>query len=600
MKKAAAVLILSSTALVISAGSLTSERPPLIHLRMSVAGLLGWRIGIPAEAPGDLTVMEAADKAKAAGLGYVEGFSTQKVSAEIAKTLDFNLAPEDVSAIKAAFTERKIKMPAYRVDLSALDESSQRKVFTFAKSLDVDTLISGPLTTTSLAAIDKLANEFSINVAIAGNKDLAPVQASSKRIGIVADLAEWMRAGVKPVDGLRRVSGRLMVVNLRDRNALGKKGHAVPLGTGAAGLDAFLMELNKLERPESLVSPSDCGNCSRALVGIKPLFLAVELTSPAEAPADLSQSLVAFDKALRPAMGDFVDAISRATPITSPDTVPAEDKQKIAAALPHTPPAKPLKPRKLLVLDLCPAGGYYHTTIAYANFALGLMGKNTGAYEATFSNDLDNLKYPRIKRYDAVFLNSTVGEDFVDADVLNGLLRFVREGGGLAGIHGATYASMDLPEFGELIGAQDGPHKVETAVLKVDDPNSPVTKPLINSALTQPLGGEEFSYTDEFYHFLPTGPYSRSKLHVLLSIDTQKSDMSNWKVRPDNDYGLSWIRSYGKGRVFNCAMGHTPTLFETPALADFILSGIQYVLGDLPADSTPSVKLMSKSESTQH
>jgi type 1 glutamine amidotransferase len=79
-----------------------------------------------------------------------------------------------------------------------------------------------------------------------------------------------------------------------------------------------------------------------------------------------------------------------------------------------------------------------------------------------------------------------------------------------------------------------------------------------------------------------------------LSIDTSKSDMSQWHVRPDNDYGLSWVRSYGKGRVFNCAIGHTPTLFETPETAQFILAAIQFVLGDLDADTTPSAKLSNQ------
>jgi hypothetical protein len=32
-------------------------------------------------------------------------------------------------------------------------------------------------------------------------------------------------------------------------------------------------------------------------------------------------------------------------------------------------------------------------------------------------------------------------------------------------------------------------------------------------------------------------------------------------------------------------------LFETPAFGKFILSAIQFVLGDLPADTTPTAKL---------
>ena len=136
-----------------------------------------------------------------------------------------------------------------------------------------------------------------------------------------------------------------------------------------------------------------------------------------------------------------------------------------------------------------------------------------------------------------------------------------------------------------MIGAQDGPHGVEPSTLRIDDPNSPLTKG---------FEGGDFDYVDEFYHFLPTGPYSREKLHVLISINTQKSDMSRWKVRPDNDYGLTWIKSYGKGRVFNCALGHTPTLFMTPSLARHILAGIQFILGDLQADTTPSARLAAK------
>ena len=50
-------------------------------------------------------------------------------------------------------------------------------------------------------------------------------------------------------------------------------------------------------------------------------------------------------------------------------------------------------------------------------------------------------KYPKIKEYDAILLNNLVGSVFSDPDVMNGLIQFVREGGGLAAIHGSTFAS---------------------------------------------------------------------------------------------------------------------------------------------------------------
>jgi type 1 glutamine amidotransferase len=272
--------------------------------------------------------------------------------------------------------------------------------------------------------------------------------------------------------------------------------------------------------------------------------------------------------------------------ISSPDRLPANVRQKIDAAIPRQALTKPKTPRKLLVLDLCVDGGYYHASIPDGNLALELIGKYTGAYVPTFSNDLDNLKYPKIKEYDAVFLNSVEGELFIDPEVINGLTRFVSEGGGVAALHAATFASVDVPAYGELIGAQTGAHKYngEMGTLRIEDPESP---------LTEQFEGKDFDYFDEFYHFLPTGPYSREKQHILMSLDPAKTEQSanRYTTRPDNDYGMVWISSYGKGRVFTCALGHRPEFYENANMMQLLLAATQFVLGDVKADTTPSAQL---------
>ena len=59
--------------------------------------------------------------------------------------------------------------------------------------------------------------------------------------------------------------------------------------------------------------------------------------------------------------------------------------------------------------------------------------------------------------------------------------------------------------------------------------------------------------------------------------------------RPDHDYGLSWIRREGKGRVFYQALGHHESIYyNNPAMLEHILAGMQYALGDLEADDSPS------------
>jgi type 1 glutamine amidotransferase len=452
-------------------------------------------------------------------------------------------------------------------------------LFTFAKAADIETIVTSGAPE-GLPGLDKLAREFGVNVAFEGSNPqtlVSSLNGLSSRIGVSMDTAAWAKAGIKPADGLRLVNDRLLGLSLAD----------------ATGTDQLLLDLAKLNPPPA-PPPVTCGDCAGPKVPVRPLFITIAANAAA---------IAAYEKATRPAEGYQIIQISKKTPISdghigpapsagSPNLtdggIPVLDRWMIRDASPRQALVAPKKARKLLILDICPQGGFYHRTIPYANLALEYMAKNTGAFEAVFDNDLDNLKYPKIKEYDAVFLNSLVGSVFTDQDVINGLIRYVREGGGLAAIHGTTFASTDVPEFGELLGATTAPHRaLEPAMLKIDDPDSPIMKQ---------FEGHSISWIDELYHFPPSGPYSRDKLHVLLSIDIARSGTPapNLAVRPDNDYGLVWIKNEGKGRVFNCALGHSVLLFGTPQTAQMILNAIQYVLGDLDADATPSAKLATK------
>lgn len=543
-------------------GSESKRWEPWSNMRMAASQILGWKIGARTDSFPNLLFADSLVKIDDLSVGNVEAFSNQKFAIDIPKDVDDTLQPNELREVKYKLLAMNMNVAAYHVPVLSSDESSNRKLFEFANTLGVDTIVTDRVPD-DLAAIDKLANEYKIKVAICGPpKDvLAAIGSASSQIGVCGDTGVWMEHGIKPVGALAQIGTRLFVINLQDRSALGRQGHPVLPGHGVAQLPKFLEEMYRMQLKPSLIT----------------------VTGPA---GTLASSFDAFEEALRPVMADKVDEISRTTPSRGPDRMGPGEKEKIDAALPDTAPAKPKKPRKLLVLDLNVAYGG-HRSIPAENYAIEMMGKKTGAYETIFNNDLDNLKYPKIKEYDAIFLNNTVGMIFVDPAVREGLLRFVREGGGLAGNHGTSHASMDWPEFHEMIGVRRGVHRANTeeSWIKIDDPNSP---------LTAPFHGKEFLYQDEYFRF-PNPPYSRTKLHELLSIDVAKTDMNQGVVfvpgssvsRPDADYAVSWIRNYGKGRVFFCILGHNPTLFESPELAKYFLSGIQFILGDLNADATP-------------
>jgi type 1 glutamine amidotransferase/sugar phosphate isomerase/epimerase len=524
----------------------------------------GWRVGIPSTAFRQLTFAEAAAKADALGLGGIEGFDTQTVSPEVPKNLDYNLMPGECTAVRNRLIELNVKMYAYHVASFPAENDARRKLFDFAKSMGVNTIISGS-GTDQLADLEKLASDSGIDIALESRTDpqalMSAISARGKRIGIAADLPAWTLAGIQPAEALNHVKNRLM---------------AVTVGQGVGQTSDFFLSAFRME--------------------IKPLFVAVDRAQDgggdtAGTYADLARSIAALEAAWRPAMTARVAQVvdSPAGAIRGPGLLSADMRRQIDAAVPRRPIVQPKKPRKLLVVDLQMYSG--HSSIPHGNLMLELMGKYTGAFEPTFSNDLANLKYPKIRQFDAVYLNNVCGMVFPDQEVRDGILRFVREGGGIGGHHAVTFANNDWPEFMEMMGAWAGAHHTETQVLKVDDLSSP---------LTAMFGGKDFEHNDEFYHMPVYSPYSREKQHVLLSIDVAKSDMATAGrfckecTRPDRDYAVSWIKTYGKGRVFCSPLGHTTIFYTSPAWEQHILAAVQYILGDLDADATPSAKLSSR------
>jgi len=209
-----------------------------------------------------------------------------------------------------------------------------------------------------------------------------------------------------------------------------------------------------------------------------------------------------------------------------------------------------------------------------------MMGKKTGAFEVVISDDLEMLRPEALSKFDAFCSDQCTGRLTDDEVLKKSLLDFVRNGKGWIGIHAATdVGGWGFKEYNEMIGGVFAGHPFRRISVKLDDPASP-----INAA----FGGKGFEASDEIYTFKEA--YSRDKLRVLLSIDWENSGITSGGNREDNDYALSWIREYGKGRVFYCAFGHDQAIWWNPAILKHYLAGIQYALGDLKADATPSTK----------
>lgn len=263
--------------------------------------------------------------------------------------------------------------------------------------------------------------------------------------------------------------------------------------------------------------------------------------------------------------------------------VPPEDLEKIRTAAPPEAPSKPKKPRKVLVFSL--ANDYRHKSIPWGAQASRILGEKTGAFTAVLSDDPATFDQDKLSRFDAVIFNNNCGNPIKEPRRRKNLLEFVRGGRGLVGIHCAAH--LDWPEYAEMLGGYSISHPWNagsTVTIKLDDPDHP---------LVQCFRRSSFLHTDEIFEFKD---FSRAKVRVLLSLDTARTDMNRPGIsRTDGDFALSWIRSYGRGRVFFSALGHQKDVYRRPAILKHYLAGIQFALGDLEADTTPSAKLVGTS-----
>ena len=282
--------------------------------------------------------------------------------------------------------------------------------------------------------------------------------------------------------------------------------------------------------------------------------------------------------------------------------------EKVKASLPETAREAPASPRRLLVFNLC--RGFVHGSIPLGAETIRLMGEQTGAYEAVLSDDIAMFEPETLAQFDAVVMNNSTGALFSNPDyekltqeeqqaarereaaLKQSLLDFVRGGKGIIGIHAATDSFYEWAEYGEMMGGYFDGHPWgagDTVTVKIDDPDHP---------LCAAFGGEGFAIKDEIYQF--RAPYSRESLRVLLSIDTAKTDMTKGGIkRTDGDFAIAWVRSYGEGRAFYCSLGHNESVFWNPKVLQHYLDGIQFALGDLPADTAPSAQGAGEQEGSQ-
>lgn len=216
---------------------------------------LGWRLGMQAWTFHKSTLYDAIDKTASLGLRYIEAFPGQKLSADQPSgTMGPGLSADGRNALKKKLADSGVKLVNYGVCPLSKDAAESRKTFEFAKDMGIETLVAEPAED-AFDTLDKLCQEYGINLAIHNhpkptlywNPDtvLKVCKGRSKRIGCCADTGHWMRSGLKPIECLKKLEGRIISFHFKDLNQPGPEAHDVPWGTGVCDVKGMLAEIQR-------------------------------------------------------------------------------------------------------------------------------------------------------------------------------------------------------------------------------------------------------------------------------------------------------------------------------------------------------------------
>jgi type 1 glutamine amidotransferase len=238
--------------------------------------------------------------------------------------------------------------------------------------------------------------------------------------------------------------------------------------------------------------------------------------------------------------------------------------------------------KKLLVIG--EEKGYRHEAISHAMATIERLGRESGAWDTFIRTDTEPLTKRKLE-YNAKNLNDfdavlfyTGGTLEMDDQQKADFISFVHDDGkGFIGVHSATITFTKWPEYGEMIGGYFDEHPWGTfnAPIIVEDPAFPGLK----------QWGQSFVLKDEIYQMKN---FSRENTRVLMRLDASQLDLTNQRVhRKDNDFAVTWAKSYGKGRVFYTTLGHVDENWDRPEMQKMFTEAIKWAMGLVSADITP-------------
>ena len=171
----------------------------------------------------------------------------------------------------------------------------------------------------------------------------------------------------------------------------------------------------------------------------------------------------------------------------------------------------------------------------------------------TYSTDPEDLTREDLKRYDGLILYAN-HDSITDAQA-TALLDYVKSGKGFIPLHSGSYCFRNSPEVVALIGGQFKSHGGGEFSAEIVKPEHPALE-----------GVTEFTteWDETYVHD-----------HIADDIEVLMERVDSTGREP-----YTWVKEYGKGRVFYTAFGHDERTFRNPGFLQLVKSGIRWAVGE--------------------
>ena len=224
------------------------------------------------------------------------------------------------------------------------------------------------------------------------------------------------------------------------------------------------------------------------------------------------------------------------------------------------------------VLLFTKTAGFRHESISAGAAAMTALGATHG-FVVEQTEDGSAFTDASLSRFAAVVFLNTTG-DVLEVDQQEAFERYIRAGGGFAGVHSASDTEYDWPWYGELVGAYFKSHPaIQPATVHLLDATHPSTR------CVPPV----WTRTDEWYDFRSR---PAAGVRVLVSVDESTYEGAVM----GSPHPIAWSHVFDGGRAWYTAMGHTAESYAEPDFLDHLLGGVLWAAGLAP-DSLAAARL---------